>query len=310
VLAGATIAMAIAGVVAPAGEITGDPLDFALVQGGGPRGFRAVDSDPRDVLEAHLRVSEDLEGPLDLVLWPENTIDVPAIDDSTEAAALAAIAERLDATVIAGVTEDAGRDNFQNVAVAWSPDGEIVDRYIKVNRVPFGEYVPLRGFLERLVDLSVLPRDAVAGVGAGVLRTPAGDFGVAISYEVFFGERGRSAANAGGQLLLVPTNAASFTTSQVPTQEIAAAQLRAWETGRWVIMSAPTGYGGVIDHEGRVLARTTLGEPELIEGTARLRTGRTVYAALGDLPVVALALLAMGGYWGSRRLVLATSPST
>ena len=144
----------------------------------------------------------------------------------------------------------------------------------------------------------MLPRDAVAGVGAGVLRTPAGDFGVAISYEVFFGERGRSAANAGGQLLLVPTNAASFTTSQVPTQEIAAAQLRAWETGRWVIMSAPTGYGAVIDHEGRVLARTTLGEPELIEGTARLRTGRTIYAALGDLPVVAVALVALLLHFG------------
>jgi apolipoprotein N-acyltransferase len=308
VLAGATVALALAGVVAPAGETTGDPLDFALVQGGGPRGFRAVDSDPRDVLEAHLRVSEDLEAPLDLVLWPENTIDVQAIDDSAEAAALAAIAERLDATVVAGVTEDAGRDNFQNVAVAWTPEGEITDRYIKVNRVPFGEYVPLRGYLERLVDLSVLPRDAVAGRGAGVLRTPAGDFGVAISYEVFFGERGRSAANAGGHLLLVPTNAASFTTSQVPTQEIAAAQLRAWETGRWVIMSAPTGYGAVIDHEGRVLARTTLGEPELIEGTARFRTGRTIYAALGDLPVVALALAALLLHFGVVGRIRPTTP--
>ncbi|HVF32362.1 MAG TPA: apolipoprotein N-acyltransferase [Acidimicrobiales bacterium] len=287
----APVGLAAVGWVAPDGRDTGERLDVAIVQGGGPRGFRAVDSDPADVLEAHLAVSEGLRRPLDLVLWPENTIDVDAIDDSDEAAALSAVAERLGATVVAGVTEDAGDDGFQNVAVAWAPDGRIVDRYVKAHRVPFGEYVPLRGLLERLVDLSVLPRDAVAGDEAGLLRTPAGDLGVAISYEVFFGERGRAATIAGGRLLLVPTNAASFTTSQVPTQEIASAQLRAWETGRWVLMSAPTGYGAVLDHRGRLLARTTLSRAELLEGTAPLRTGRTVYTVLGDGPIVLAAAL-------------------
>ncbi len=294
-LVGVSVAFVALGAVSPDGSSTGAPVSFAIVQGGGPRGFRAVDSDPREVLDAHLAASQGLDATddIDLVLWPENTIDVVAIDGSAEAAALAGLARRVDATVVAGVTEDAGLENFQNVSVAWTPDGAIGDRYIKAHRVPFGEYVPLRGLLERVADLSVLPRDAVAGEGAGILRTPAGDFGVAISYEVFFGERGRAAANAGGRLLLVPTNAASFTSSQVPTQEIAAAQLRTWETGRWVLMSAPTGYGAVIDHEGRVLDRTTLSRTQVIDGKADLRTGRTVYARFGDTPVVVLAALAV-----------------
>lgn len=288
-LAGLALASAGIGLAAPAGRADGRPLDVAIIQGGGPRGFRAVDTDPGDVLRAHLEVSQQLDPGPDLLLWPENTIDVTAIDGSMEAAALADVARRLDATVVAGVTQDAGLDNFENVAVAWSPGGRIVDRYTKAHRVPFGEYVPMRRFLERLVDLSVLPRDAVAGSGPGFLRTPAGDVGVAISYEVFFGERGRAAANAGGRLLLVPTNAASFTTSQVPTQEIASAQLRAWETGRWVVMAAPTGYGAIIDDRGRVLARTTLSRAQVVEARAQPRTGRTLYAALGDTPVVAVA---------------------
>ena len=287
------VVVAALGLVSPDGT-PGERLDVTVVQGGGPRGFRAVDSDPADVLLAHLEVSEGIRRPVDVVLWPENAIDVPALDGSVESESLAAIAVDTGATVVAGVTEDAGIDNFQNVAVVWAPDGRVVDRYIKARRVPFGEYVPLRGLLERLVDLSVLPRDAVAGDGTGILRTPAGDFGVAISYEVFFGERGRAAALAGGGVLLVPTNAASFTTSQVPTQEVAAAQLRAWETARDVVMSAPTGYGGFIDHEGRLLGRTTLSRAELLRGEAQVRTGRTWYVTLGDLPVVALALVALG----------------
>ena len=300
--AAALVAVAVlvtaAGLVAPAGT-PGERIDVTVVQGGGRRGFRAVDSDPGEVLLAHLEASEGVRPPVDLVLWPENTIDVPAIDGSVEADALAALAVATEATVVAGVTEDASDDNFQNLSVVWDPDGRMIDRYVKVHRVPFGEYVPLRGLLERIVDLSVLPRDAVSGEGAGILQTPAGDFGVAISYEVFFGERGRAAANAGGQLLLVPTNAASFTTSQVPTQEIAAAQLRAWETGRHVVMSAPTGYGAFIDHRGRVLGRTTLSRAELLRGRPQLRDGRTVYVRLGDLPFVALAALVVAVSWGA-----------
>ena len=289
------------GAIAPDGSGGNrDRLRVAIVQGGGPRGFRAVDSDPTDVLDAHLAVSEALDaGEFDLVLWPENTIDVPAIEGSVASDQLSTLAQRIGATVVAGVTEDAGDNNFQNTSVAWGPDGEIVDRYTKVHRVPFGEYVPLRGLIERFADLSVLPRDAVSGKGAGVLQTDAGDFGVAISYEVFFSDRGRAAARAGGHVLLVPTNAASFTSSQVPTQEIAAGQLRAWETGRWVVMSAPTGYSAFVDARGRVLERTTLGRAEIVTHDVGVRTGRTIYVLLGDLPVIALALIMLMLAWSS-----------
>ena len=37
--------------------------------------------------------------------------------------------------------------------MAWGPDGRILDRYEKVHRVPFGEYIPARGLFERLLAL-------------------------------------------------------------------------------------------------------------------------------------------------------------
>ena len=45
----------------------------------------------------------------------------------------------------------------------------------------------------------------------------------------------------------MPTNASSFKTSQMPGQELAAARLRAIETGRTTIQAAPTGYTAVVD---------------------------------------------------------------
>ena len=100
------------------------------------------------------------------------------------------------ATVVAGVVEEIP-GGFHNAAVAWSPDGRIVDQYEKVRRVPFGEYVPLRGLVKHLADLSAVPDDAIPGHGPGLLRTPAGNLGVLISYEVFFASRGRAAGGAG-----------------------------------------------------------------------------------------------------------------
>ena len=135
--------------------------------------------------------------------------------------------------------EDVGGRRFRNAAVAWAPDGTRTARYDKAHRVPFGEYVPWRELVGRLADLSAVPRDAVAGHGPGRLDTPVGRLGVVVSYEVFFPARARAAIRSGGSVLLVPTNASSYRTRQVPAQEVAAARLRALETGRAVVQAAP-----------------------------------------------------------------------
>lgn len=299
--AAAVIIAVAAGTIGPRGRTT-ETIDVALVQGGGPIGFRAVETDPGDVLDRHLEASKDLPDGLDLVFWPENVIDVGLeLEDTPEDDAVADVARAAGAPLVAGVTRDAPPDNFLNEAVVWDADGEIVDRYVKVQRVPFGEYIPGRALIDRIYDLSVIPRDAVAGQGPGVIDTPVGRLGVMISYEVFFRERGRAATRAGGDLLLVPTNAASFSTSQVPSQEIAAAQLRAISHGRGLVQAAPTGFSGFIDHNGKVLARTDLTAQQVLRREMQLRTGHTLYTRLGDWPVLAIALAALVAAWLTTR---------
>jgi apolipoprotein N-acyltransferase len=180
------------------------------------------------------------------------------------------------------------------------------ERYDKVHRVPFGEYVPARSFFDRIADLSAVPRDALVGTGPAVLDTPAGILGVVISYEVFFPDRARAAVRAGGRVVLVPTNASSYRDEQIPAQEVAVARLRALETGRWVVQAAPTGYSAVIDHRGRVLDRGGLGGAEVLTAGVDLRTGRTLFVAWGPAPWVVLAvavLLLSKVEWLRRRFV-------
>jgi apolipoprotein N-acyltransferase len=285
VAAVAVVGLTVLGTVAPSGEPTGRTLKVGLVQGGGRRGFRAVESNPSDVYDAHLQATDLLRPPLGLVLWPENVIDVEGDVAGTPVATEAAgVARRFNATFVTGVVEGEGTDHFRNLAVAWSPDGRTVGRYEKVHRVPFGEYVPGRSLVGRIADLSAVPSDAIKGRGPNVLATPAGRLGVAISYEVFFADRGREATKRRADLMLVPTNAASFRTSQVPTQELAAARVLAVASGRTVLQAGPTGYTAVVTHDGRVRARSVLGRREVIQRTIVLRSGRTIYARLGDGP--------------------------
>ena len=176
--------------VAPKGTDV-DDLSVAIVQGGGPQGTRAGDTDPDDVFDRHMEASGQVEAPVDLVLWPENVVAVEGpFAASREYRELAALARRLDTTLVVGVTEGIDRERFTNFAVVFDADGDLGDRYDKVLRVPFGEYVPFRSLVERFAGASGLSaRDAVVGSAPAVLRTDVGTFGVAISWEVFFTQR-------------------------------------------------------------------------------------------------------------------------
>jgi apolipoprotein N-acyltransferase len=242
------------------------------------------------------------------VLWPEDVIALSGpLRGSAEAAQMSAMAQRLGTTLVAGVTEPASPTTFRNEIVAWNPAGRIVGTFEKVHRVPFGEYVPYRSFFAHFADLSAVPLDAVPGHGSGLLRTPAGPLGTLVSFEVFYAGRSHTSVRAGAELLIVPTNTSSYATTQVPTQEVAADAVQAVETGRDLIQAAPTGYSSVVNQRGQVLARSVLGQRQVLTATVALRRGFTLYDHLGDLPILLLALVALGAGWSRRARVRAHS---
>lgn len=287
----AAVPTAVGGTVAttPVGSI-----DIAVVQGGGPRGLRAVFTDPQDTTDRQFAAAERVKGTPDLVLLPETVISVDgSIAGAPGDRRTAELARSLGASVVVGVVERQAA-GFRNAAVLWGPDGRILARYEKEHRVPFGEYVPARGLLEQITDLTALvPRDAIPGDGTALLESPLGRLGVVISYEVLFADRVREAVTSGGEIVLVPTNAASYVTEDVPAIEVAGARMRALEFDRTVLQSAPTGYSVIVLPDGRVVDQSELGSPAVLVAAVPLRSGLTPYARVGDLPVLVLAALVL-----------------
>jgi len=285
---------------APRGSNSDRDFHIVAVQGGGPQGTRAVNTDPRDVVKRHLAatqtINNSVDDPIDLVVWPENVIDVVDFASSTESQEVGAEASRLNAPFAVGITEDVNREHFTNAQVIVNSNGEVVDRYDKVRRVPFGEYMPMRSFLKSLgAPVNEVPRDALAGIGPAILDVPTSTgserVGVVISWEVFFGGRARESVKNGAGFIINPTNGSSYTWTVLQSQQVASSKLRAIETGRWIVQVSPTGFSAFIDPEGHVHQRTGVSEQKVISGHVAIRGGKTIYVALGDKPWVVLIAL-------------------
>lgn len=297
------VVAAVGPVTASASTSTGDPITVAAVQGGGPQGTRAATSDARVVFERHLTATATVARRVDMVVWPENVVDVDTalFAASAQAVAVAAEAERIGAPILVGVTEDtADGRSFLNAQDVVAPDGTVVDRYVKVRRVPFGEYLPLRDLIEAVQPSAgrLVPRDAIAGRGPAVLDVPGvGEVAVVISWEVFFGGRARDGVGQGGALLVNPTNGSSYTGTIVQSQQVASSRLRARETGRYVVQVAPTGFSAVVAPDGDVEQRTAVSEARVLTAEVDLVTGETPYVRFGDRPWFALAVVGLAGAW-------------
>ncbi len=289
-------------VVAPHGRAI-DDIDIAIVQGGGPQNTRAANTSSRDVFERHLEASQDIVGPVDFVLWPENVVHTRGpIQDSPVYDELVELAQDLDAPIIAGIVETYSDEGFfLNASITINPDGTTSSRYDKLRRVPFGEFVPFRGLIERVAPDFLPTNDAKSGEGPAIIETGVGRAAISISWEVFHDDRTYSGMKNGGLIQLNPTNGSSFWLTIVQTQQIASSQLRAIESGRWVLQAAPTGFSAIIEPDGTIVERTGISETRVLQGTVELREGNTWATKFTWYPMLLITLAAYGGAWTINR---------
>ncbi|MFM1761980.1 MAG: apolipoprotein N-acyltransferase [Actinomycetota bacterium] len=301
VIAVVVVVLLIAGSISPHGHDIGRSLNIAAVQGGGPQGTLAINTNSRDVVVRHLDATQEIAGGsvatdnnLDLVVWPENVIDVSSFSSSIERTEVAAEAARLEAPFLVGITEDFDNRFFTNAQVVVNTDGSLGDRYDKVRRVPFGEFVPMRGLLEAVgAPVDRIPRDAQAGKDTAILRVADTAIAVVISWEVFFAGRANEGVERGATLLVNPTNGSSYTGTILQTQQIASSRLRALETGRWLVQVSPTGFSAFVSPSGQVFDRTGVSEQQVIIREVQLRSGRTIYSYLGDMPFILIMIASL-----------------
>ena len=279
-------------------------ITVAVVQGNVPRLGLDFNAQRRAVLDNHvretMRLAEDVRSgraprPM-FVVWPENSSDIDPLANSDASEMISAAATAIDVPILVGAVveaPDATAENpsSTNSVIVWNPGSGPGERHDKQIVQPFGEYLPWRGFFRRLSDYADRAGYFVPGDGTGVLHPAGVPVGVSTCWEVIFDRAPREAVRNGAQLLVVPSNNATFTES-MSEQQLAFARLRAVEHDRYVVVAGTTGISAIIAPDGRETARTAFFEPAYLDSAVRLKTQLTAATRWG--PLVEGLLIAVG----------------
>jgi apolipoprotein N-acyltransferase len=236
----------------------------------------------------------DLGAP-DLVVWPETSF--PYLLDRSDAARVQLSVAAAGAPVLIGaqrVEQFTARNSLALVA----GDGALATVYDKHHLVPFGEYLPLQGVTDRLglaALAAVIPGGYSPGPGPTLLDLgpELGQAFPMICYEAIFPGYIRQIDRRPDWMVHV-TNDAWFGTFSGPWQHLALARLRAAEQGLPVLRAANTGVSAVIDARGHIVDALPLNEAGHLDTRLPPPLPATLYARIGDAPVLLLALLWIG----------------
>ncbi len=257
-----------------------------------------------ELLARFARGTAAIDAPVDLLLWGEGALGGLSVEDV--AVGLRSVTGELPAPLAAGTATSAGRGRFRQRAVLFSAAVEPIGGYAKRQPVPFGEYVPFRGVLGEIADVGrLVPTDMVGGTSTAPLHVPVRStsvpMGTVVSWEVTFSRLVRDVGRR-AELLAVLTTVASYDRSPVSAQLLRAAQMRAVEQQKTMILAASTGRSALIGPSGERLATSALFRADELVGTVPLRSGLTPYARLGELPSMALAAGLLVWVFGRARL--------
>lgn len=245
-------------------------LRVGAVQGDTPEAAYFVPGEPGDVFAGHLETTAliDPEEDLDVLLWPEGSVDLSPLHNPRVAYQLSQLSELYDApvaantvTVVPGETED--DDQYFNTQFEWTQDGWTGESVDKQHPIPFGEYVPDRDFWYGLAPdlIGLIQRGYTPGMGPATLDVAGVTTGTFICYDIVDDGVIRDAVVAGGQVLFAPTNNADFgQTAELP-QQLAFARLRAMETGRAIVQASTVGNSAIYLADGTEAASLESYEP-------------------------------------------------
>jgi len=300
-LLGVLLATGAAVVVRTETEPVGE-MRVAIVQGNDKnRELTREEKRARYLPNSHFGLEATIDEPVDLIVFPESSMDEDPRTDEFLGDRLKQIARKRDAWVLANATVD-GPDpesEASNLNLLYDPEGKLVGTYAKRHLVPFGEYVPFSSLRDIIPALDEeIPRDYVEGKGPGQFEIDDFDVATVICFESAFGNEVRPLVADGAEVILVSTNNRSYRRSANSEQHVALGQMRAAETGRPVVHAGISGMSAFIDADGRVVATTDLFQRTVLTRTVTATRGETLYVRFGEwVPIgAAIAVIAAAGY--------------
>ena len=253
-----------------------------------------------EVMKKYLTLSDRASGPqstgvrdVNVLIWPESAFPFFL---TREADAMAEIADLLPkgTVLITGSVRAPDVPPGTRITRAYNSiyvidhDGNVLSVYDKLHLVPFGEFLPLQDWMEKIgfEQLTRVQGGFIPGTRRRSMEVPnAPRMLPLICYEAVFPGDVVEGNDRPGWIVNL-TNDGWFGISTGPYQHLQQARLRAIEQGLPLVRAANTGISAVIDPLGRVVARLGLGLEGVLDSGLPAAIPPTPYARVGDIPAV------------------------
>ncbi len=245
-------------------------IKVLMVQGNVPELGLNFNSRATQVFYNHVKETNralKINGDADVILWPENAVDVDPFTNSNITDALNGFDKPL---IVGAVVRES--DEIHNVSILWRKAAQSL--YVKQHLTPFGEYIPLRALARKISPFVDMVADFSPGKRSTLFTVGDAKIAPIICFELIDDELVATSAR-NSNLIVVQTNSATFGKSSESAQQLAITRIRAIEHGKNILSVSTTGVSAHIDANGDVLQTTAMHVPAHLFAVPKLLDSQT-----------------------------------
>jgi apolipoprotein N-acyltransferase len=290
-------------ILLPIPDLNQGSVNVLGIQGNVPRLGLDFNSRAREVFDLHVKqtkiVLNEITVKADLIVWPENSVDIDPFLNSSVGEKISDIARINSTPIIVGAVLK-GSKGPENASIMWDEKGEMVSKYVKRSLTPFGEYMPIRSIAEVVSPLTNNVVDFTAGKEVVIHSTGETYIAPIICYEVIDDQSVNSIVKR-SNVVIVQTNNATFADSAQSLQQLNITRIRAVENNRWILSVSTTGVSAIIDNKADVQEISNQNQAAYVFGKVLLNSKSSLANRLGDWSAFICIALAIAIYSGKRR---------
>jgi apolipoprotein N-acyltransferase len=278
--------------------ITGEKLKLSILQGNIGQDQKWNPKYKNYIMQTYtdLSIAAAKDRP-DLIIWPEAATPRYVLKNPSLLKQIKSIIGDAKTSFLIGSAEYAksitkkpsNRVKIGNTALFFSPTGTLLDTYLKIHLVPFGEYVPYPDIIPWPDFIAVQGNSSsdLPGEKHTIFELDGNKFGTVICWESIFPGLFRKFVKNGAGFMINITNEGWFR-HKIPHQYVAMNVFRAVENRVYLARAANTGVSCFIDPFGRITGRVERdGKDTYVRGylTREITVSKekTFYTEYGDV---------------------------
>ena len=248
-------------------NLTNKSVNFKIVSPNFNLKYNLTSNDLENLITKLVKYSEPNKKEPTVFVWPEGTFAGYYLDDLKKYKKLIKNNFSENDLIIFGTnTQDLKKNKIFNSLIIINNNFDIIYRYNKKKLVPFGEFLPLQIYLNKLGLKKITQGYGSFERGETQKNFIYKDLNILpiICYEIIFTELFQ-AANQNTNLIINISEDAWFGNSIGPPQHFAKAVFRSIENNMFLIRSANKGTSAIISNKGQIIRRIEQNETGNIE---------------------------------------------